>query len=265
MKIKIILLALITLSSQSRIILDELDELNNSESTDYVDVSYNKIIILEGDMLKKMINLTIFNAAFNRIEKIDSNFFFYTQLIKINLANNKKQVINKHIFSKQNKLIILNLSSNKITQIDMNAFKNLVSLDTLDLSVNMLTAIHNNTFASLDKLKVLRLNQNHIKNIDGLFLKTISVEIINLKQNKIKTFSSLENLKHLKYVDMSENQLEKSSNLVRSLCIVLDYSTREQLCNKLLPIRNDENKNEFLFLLGGQCLVFYVCFITFIT
>jgi Leucine-rich repeat (LRR) protein len=89
------------------------------------------------------------------------------------------------IFSKLIKLEYLDLKSNLINAIDSYSFQKLISLKTLNLNDNMIKFLENNTFDALINLKILRLNNNHINNIDGLFDKTLLLEIINLSKNNL--------------------------------------------------------------------------------
>ena len=78
----------------------------------------------------------------------------------------------------------------------------------------MLEFLDNNTFNALINLKILRLNNNKINNIDGLFDKTLLLEIINLSKNNLIRINSFRQLKKIKYIDLSENSLsEKSKSL----------------------------------------------------
>ncbi len=80
----------------------------------------------------------------------------------------------------------------------------------------MLEFLDNNTFNALINLKILRLNNNKINNIDGLFDKTLLLEIINLSKNNLiqVSINSFKQLKKIKYIDLSENSLsEKSKSL----------------------------------------------------
>jgi len=61
---------------------------------------------------------------------------------------------------------------------------------------------------------MLRLNNNKINNIDGLFDKTLLLEIINLSKYNLIRIKSFRQLKKIKYIDLSENSLsEKSKSL----------------------------------------------------
>jgi Leucine-rich repeat (LRR) protein len=78
----------------------------------------------------------------------------------------------------------------------------------------MLEFLENNTFNALINLKILRLNNNKINNIDGLFDKTLLLEIINLSKYNLIRINSFRQLKKIKYIDSSENSLsEKSKSL----------------------------------------------------
>ena len=78
----------------------------------------------------------------------------------------------------------------------------------------MIEFLENNTFDALINLKILRLNNNHINNIDGLFDKTLLLEIINLIKNNLIQVSnnSFKQLRKIKYIDLSENSLSENSH-----------------------------------------------------
>lgn len=135
-------------------------------------------------------------------------------LENLNLKRNKLEIIEDSVFIHLSSLDSLQLSENKIHEIQDNAFKGLKKLRTLKLNGNQLKIIRRNTLADLESLEYLHLYANQIETIesgalnlpklieafftdnkikvlpDDLFSQTPLLEIIELRNNELKTIGN---------------------------------------------------------------------------
>ena len=101
------------------------------------------------------------------------------------------------------------ISHNRIKDLDPNQFEKLVNLHELYLANNQINKLSPNQFDALDKFQRLYLSNNQIKELDpNQFSALFDLQLLYLENNKIKKFSFNE-LKQLKVLDISCNQLEE--------------------------------------------------------
>ena len=102
---------------------------------------------------------------------------------------------------------ILNLFGNQIVSVSSETFSGTeANLEYLDLGYNIISDISEINFPVL---KYLNLERNSLVRIDGAFKKLVNVNVLGLRQNRIKELSpdSLQGLENLISVDLSDNRI----------------------------------------------------------
>lgn len=162
-----------------------------------LNLSKNSISYLEPEDLSWIPSMEILDLSDNKIAEIPKGFFRTTRLIrKVVLSFNSLTVISKHVFSGlEATLQDLYLGENLISDIHPLAFSNLIELKLLDLSGNPLNP-------KIDILSSLKLPQ-HIAHLD-------------LQRTALTTFPFcfVHDLHDLEYINLQENYLECSCDLV---------------------------------------------------
>ncbi|XP_041656973.1 transforming growth factor beta activator LRRC32 isoform X2 [Cheilinus undulatus] len=126
-------------------------------------------------------------------------------LANLSLNSNSITKIAQNTFSGSSSLERISLHNNVILEIEDGAFDSLSHLTELDLSKNSITCI---TDFNLCNLKVLNLSKNSME----LFQSTMStdpykLQILDLSENKMHYFPLLPRNNMLQYLDVSRNRL----------------------------------------------------------
>ena len=109
----------------------------------------------------------------------------------MDLSENFIYFLAENLFSGIRQLQELHLKGNKIEEIDFSLKDNLNYLKLLDLSWNSITNyLTNSSLYGLSSIEILHLGSNKIKSLNGCLI----------------------NLKHLKHLDVSSNQIENLNN-----------------------------------------------------
>ncbi|KAK0179102.1 hypothetical protein PV327_007924 [Microctonus hyperodae] len=102
-------------------------------------------------------------------------------------------------------------------------FANLTNLKHLDLSNGLLRKIETNTFQHLQNLRSLNLSNNHLTYLKSGTLKHLKhLHSLNLSKNYFKNIpSDIVELNHLKYLDMSKNNINCNCKTLKQRDILL--------------------------------------------
>ena len=205
-----------------------------------LDLSYNKIDVIEKDMFFGLSNLKkLFIEGINIAEIHADSFRNLQSLEYISLQYNKLQRIGNNIFDGLVNLKEIHLNDNKITAIEDRSFFTLMNLVELQLYRNKLTTIGNTTFVGLTQLADLQLGDNEIHtispnsfqhcpllytlNLEGNYLSRITnqtfygmpkVHSLYLQRNRIhkidkNAFQFLPNLANLNLDDNAMLQIDR--------------------------------------------------------
>lgn len=183
-----------------------------------LDLSYNRIHIIEDYAFSGMAKVTLLNLENNRLTEVGKTWFENSKIAEINLANNRITRITADAFTRTKSLALINLEYNKIHYIDK-MFK-LDGLKALLLAGNWLTDIQ---FARNLRLTLLDVSFNKISyiNIDDVQRVRQLRMIPNPWQCAcLRSFWS-ENKKRNILVEDSE-ELTKRWNSNTPICIVPD-------------------------------------------
>ncbi|KAM9839272.1 transforming growth factor beta activator LRRC33 [Aulostomus maculatus] len=151
-------------------------------------LNHNHIRTLRDHSLHHYPSLTTLSLACNDLEKLESNTFQHSTLLKVlNLANNKLYIGYEETGSALKKLPELrsvDFSGNKLED-EMAAalLQNLTSLEYLNLSGNLLQRLDEALFGDLHQLKELDLQRNILFEIDSAFQSNPKLQRLNLAFN----------------------------------------------------------------------------------
>ncbi|EJD73809.1 leucine-rich repeat-containing protein 4B [Loa loa] len=166
---------------------------------------------LDPDVLELYPDLEYLDLSFNKIDMIDMKIFKYqTKLRVLRLKGNQLSSLQLDSFIDLRQLQILDLSTNQLLQLEPSTFSILNNLQKLILSNNLLTKLQSETFVGLKNLQQLDLSNNRLHTIgEHLFDDITTLQSLNLSKNNLSkigsdTFASLTSLKHL---DLSSNSL----------------------------------------------------------
>ncbi|GFY72055.1 hypothetical protein TNIN_332491 [Trichonephila inaurata madagascariensis] len=115
--------------------------LKNFQAVEHLNLSENKISLIEKDAFKSMKNLQV-----------------------LDLSSNSLNILQEYAFMHLPHLKNLSISNNRLQSVEIKSFYDLLNLEHLDLSNNNLTFV-DNWFAPLKNLQVLILSHNEIISI----------------------------------------------------------------------------------------------------
>ena len=148
-------------------------------------------------------SLRIERSSIKKLEK--KVFQEFQKLHRLKIANNHDlQTIDSDSFSSMSNLVYLDLNDNRIEKIDNRTFSSLIQLKTLNLRHNLIRFIEENTFSNLKNLSELDLSWNILLSVlnplsfSGLEnLKDLNLDRCRLSTLNPQTFIGLSNLKSL--------------------------------------------------------------------
>ncbi|CAD6199920.1 unnamed protein product [Caenorhabditis auriculariae] len=215
----------------SRVPIEALSTTNSALNR--LDLSSNKIKIVESSQLTGFKNLTYLSFAQNRVDSVEEGAFEHlTSLKTLDLSNNpvtswsptafrdlshsiiSVNVANTGLFSipkfSHRSLQSLNISHNKIYEMSDRDMAPLAKLVSLDMSYNNVKVIEPDVFQQLLHLKNLNISANpishiHDEHIDRLYqLETLHISKMPalLRLPEAHTFAQLNNLKNLQLYDI---------------------------------------------------------------
>lgn len=107
-----------------------------------------------------------------------------TELVELNLSNNKLDFIGKNVFKDLEKVELVMLRSNKIQFIHDKAFRNMEAVRQIILENNELTEIRQRLFSNNKKLETIRLSGNQISVIDPMSFSGLNMlSILDIRRN----------------------------------------------------------------------------------
>ena len=178
-----------------------------------LDVSGNKIQVLDRELFRRNVRLRSLNLARNEIRDIRGDVF--TDLLDLNeIFLSENRIVNFNggfeVFQTLKQLKILDLSNNLIDNIERNMFFGLESLVELHMSNNKLNILPYQVFEFLPSIEVVDLSHNLLVSFfDGFFRYNHKLKSLLLHNNLIGKIhkSALYELRELHTLDLSHNQL----------------------------------------------------------
>lgn len=151
----------------------------------------------------------------NKIASVHLTFIFYTNLVELDLSENKIKSLGSKNFEFQINLIKLNVSRNSIRDLHRDSFKGLNNLAVLDLSENQIEEINDRmSFKDLHSLRELDLSRNNIYVIEtGVFDYLIDLRRLILSENQLMKIpeNAINTLNNLIEIDLDSNLIDDLS------------------------------------------------------
>uniref|UniRef100_A0A0R3RPA1 LRRCT domain-containing protein n=1 Tax=Elaeophora elaphi TaxID=1147741 RepID=A0A0R3RPA1_9BILA len=177
---------------------------------------------LDPDVLELYPDLEYLDLSFNKIDMIDVKIFKHqTKLRVLRLRGNQLSSLQLDSFVGLSQLQVLDLSANQLVQLEPLSFPDLSDLQELIVSDNLFVTLLPDTFAGLKNLQRLDLSNNRLHTIaQHLFDDVATLHSLDLSHNNLSavgadTFASLTFLERL---DLSSNSLaDLSFNGLNSL------------------------------------------------
>uniref|UniRef100_A0A915PSI7 LRRCT domain-containing protein n=1 Tax=Setaria digitata TaxID=48799 RepID=A0A915PSI7_9BILA len=166
---------------------------------------------LDPDVLELYPDLEYLDLSYNKIDMIDMKIFKYqTKLQVLRLKGNQLASLQLDSFAGLKELQFLDLSSNQLIQLEPLSFADLGGLQELIISDNLLAMLLPDTFAGLKNLQQLDLSNNRLHTIaQYLFDDIPTLHSLDLNNNNLsvilpETFGALASLK---FLDLSYNSI----------------------------------------------------------
>ncbi|XP_038211120.1 protein artichoke-like [Zerene cesonia] len=194
----------------------------NLASLEYLDLSNNNILKVNGFELNRLQNLININMSYNRLESIESNCFSQAlNLNSVDLSNNKIRSDLEYVMFLNNvNLRYLDLENNNITKMQDDVFKHTI-LSYVNLKGNNINiTISKSTFAGLVNVTELNFYNQSIMNLEeNAFSSMTSLLHLNLSRNRINSIhnSSFSMDNTLLSLDLSYNNISQIDFLRYSL------------------------------------------------
>lgn len=188
-------------------------DLNNLEM---LNLSHNHIGKVCADTFQGLSKLSLLTLAPVQIDKIDSFGFadIGNSVRELNLSNTisspkNRTIIDKKAFYNLTNLVALNLANNRIENLSVGLFSKLISLQRLNLSNIYIADIQYGTFSQMKNLVILDLSRNLLKKFDfSHFLPgSVNLQKIYLYENHLTEIDGFVQFRFQKLItlDISEN------------------------------------------------------------
>lgn len=181
------------------------------EWTVQLDLSHNKLQVLDSALFSKLQHLTEIKLNHNELEEIPDLGPYASNVTSLVLANNRITRISVEQLRPFLALETLDLSNNNIVDIKANSFPAL-PLKNLFLNNNRISSLETGCFTNLSSsLQVLRLNRNRLSSIPAKIFQLPNLHHLELSRNRVRrveglTFHGLHALRSLK---MQRNGLSR--------------------------------------------------------
>lgn len=190
-------------------------------------------------LFKQIPELIYLNLARNKIEIIQSKVFHsQTKLTYLSLGWNQIEFISPHAFRSLRNLKLLYLHDNKIQWISEDLFSGLNSVEYITLSDNRIKMLNWNALSGLNNIKNISFASNNIEEVKcNAIVKNVKVERIWLYKNQIKYLDPniFIRMKNLIQLDLEDNTcINKIYNSSKSIEILkeIDSDFLVQRCGR---------------------------------
>ncbi|XP_067641986.1 uncharacterized protein [Eurosta solidaginis] len=174
------------------------------------DFSQARVGGIMAGMFDKMRSLQLLTMANCSLESIpDEIFTKNTNLVKLDLCDNRLSVMNRNIFNGLNVFKELKLCNNHLSEFPHIALYNLSTLEMLDISRNQLTSIDFFKLSGTLNLRQLNLHDNKITSLTGFNAVNLTqLDSIDLSSNLLLSLPAnfLRHSINLQRVDLSSNR-----------------------------------------------------------
>ncbi|XP_026729477.1 insulin-like growth factor-binding protein complex acid labile subunit [Trichoplusia ni] len=210
-----------------------------------------RISEVENEAFSNLTALEYLDLSRNKIQILNFGVFEDTQLlISLNLSYNQLANLPIGIFDQMTRLTHLDLKVNKINTLVFGIFDKLRELEYVDLSDNdiMGRELHPRLFDNRPFIKFIDFSRNDMIAAPGNWLQTFqSLQVLNLNGcflNEIPAFAIKPNLRPLKQLVLSNNQISNLQN--ESLFVHLEnlehLDLSHNIIGKFLKIKHKKKK-----------------------
>ncbi|XP_022716770.1 receptor-like protein 12 [Durio zibethinus] len=194
-----------SLSCSSCNISEFSDFVRNLEGLEVLDLSYNRINVIEADMFSKLKNLWRLDLSYNSELSLSTNLSLPLPSLETLLLSSCNTTEFPHFLRTLEKLFLLDLSNNSIHgKISMGQSEGWPSLTSLDLSNNFLRDIE---YYPWKNLQILNVRSNQLGG--SLLVPPPSTRVFLISKNRLRGQlpSSICSLNSLEILDLSDNNL----------------------------------------------------------
>ncbi|KAJ7371534.1 hypothetical protein OS493_024874 [Desmophyllum pertusum] len=190
---------------QNRISQLREKDLANLTKLEYIDMSFNILLHLDGGSFQNVSSVNTLRLNSNFFRTLPAGAFTGLPNLRVlDLGRNLLRKVTDGMFDGLSSLEVLSLRSNQIEGLEYGVFDNKSNMTHLYLQNNKLTTLPNGLFGALSKLKVLDLSSNELTTVTkDTFQGLKSLEYLYLNSNRLSdvpsdAFSELKNMKYLK-------------------------------------------------------------------
>ncbi|EDW84335.1 uncharacterized protein Dwil_GK13202 [Drosophila willistoni] len=186
-------------------------ELHSLKNLRLLDLSGNKIKLIEEGLLKGCVDLKEFYVDRNSLTAVPSNSLNGPSSLRhLSLRQNQIGTLMQESFGSQPQLEIIDLRYNFLRNIDSQAFKGLQKIREIKLAGNRITNLNSDVFEKLPTLQKLDLSENFINQFPTVALAAISgLKSLNLSSNMLQQldYTHLQVVRTLESLDLSRNSI----------------------------------------------------------
>lgn len=214
----------------------------------------------------KLVELTTDGTGLARIMTLLKEKKYATDLLELDLSENKLTELQPNTFLGLDNLTVLNLSKNQLFGLPKDIFNPLVKLENLNLSGNELEQLdlsedklrspQPNLFSPLISIQFLNLSDNLLTKIPDNICTLPTLKSLNLSKNQIQSLPEEEywlNMTSLENLDLSFNRLKGNINALGALILHRNEGkaglSKDEFESSLdeIPININIESNEFKY------------------
>ncbi len=195
-------------------------EFKLTDQIETLELEHRNINNIDMHALEDFKKLHTIYLGFNHLINFDSRIFQGLNLKRLLLNSNGTNMLNYNFSEYLTNLISLDLSDNKLLYPCMEIFENFYNLKSLNLSSNKLFSIDFNLFYGLKSLTYLSLMNNKMKMIDPRTVAHLTeLQELDLSMNELYSldFTMFQNLRKLKILKLNDNKLSALDHGLSSL------------------------------------------------
>ncbi|KFM66468.1 Protein toll, partial [Stegodyphus mimosarum] len=216
------------------------DTFSGLESLNYLSLSNNDIENIHPLAFASCKSVQNLKLRSNKLTEFPKALNSLSLLKHLDLTHNRVHNISNATFQGLKNMVSLHMSKNKIGNMSKGCFQDLTSLKTLDLSYNKIQSLGHSLFDDVPELRVAKFNDNHLTDINGLFMNLRFLHTLNISRNKLTWFDYALVPTDLKTLDIHDNEIDSLGN----------YFELENLMN----LRNLDASHNIIRELQPECL-----------
>lgn len=182
------------------------------ESLNYLSLSNNIIDDIHSQAFSSCKSVQNLKLRSNKLTVFPKAINDLVLLKHLDLTHNKIFNVTNDTFNGLKNIVSLHMARNKIGNISQGCFQDLTSLKTLDFSYNKIQSLGQHLFDEVRELRVAKLNDNHLTDINGLFMNLRFLHTLNISRNNLSWFDYALVPTELKTLDIHDNEIDGLGN-----------------------------------------------------